>query len=212
MPKAEIVPGAQARHHEPLLRIGGRRLFQDGVHLVEPAGVAHAAPADAAVKGQEALVRGLYRRHRALLLLRHLDEVLGAPRLGAGDVQVVAHQVQEGLALAKVAGAVHRVAITERLLLLDKGEPVRIRPRRRGVGRLVSRADHDTDLLDPRAKGLLGENGQERLVHAVAIGQGLQGQRALVAARRRDHGFDDSHPTTSPYSPLHVRLRGGQPL
>jgi len=41
--------------------------------------------------------------------------------------------------------------------------------------------------------GLLDDNPQHRLLHAIAIHQALQRQRVLAAPGGRDHGFRDSH-------------------
>ena len=113
--------------------------------------------------------------------------------MAAADVEVVADQVQEGLAADELAGAVDGVAIAERLGLRDERQAAGVLAGGVGVGGLVARADHDADFLDAGAQHFFDDDGEDGFFHAVAVDQGLQRQGALVAAGGGDDGFADLH-------------------
>jgi hypothetical protein len=109
--EAEVVPGAQAGDCQPELRLGGRRLLNDRLDQVEFPAARDAAAPDGAEVGEQTLPRGLHGRDRAFLGGGCFDQLPGTRLLAPGDVEVIADEVQEGLAADEVAGAVDGVTI-----------------------------------------------------------------------------------------------------
>src|SRR5262245_58298308 len=105
--------------------------------------------------------------------------------------------MQERRDADKVPGAVHRVAVTQCLRLLDKPQPRGVVAGGRGVGRRLAGADDDTDLLDAGLERLLDDDLQDRLLGAVAVDDALERQCALLTAGGRDNRPTDSHGSTS---------------
>ncbi len=204
--EAEVVAGAQAGHQQALLRLGWGGLFDHVLDDVHPLATRHTPAADGAIVGKEALAGGLYSRDGARLGLRQGDDLASATVTVRVDVEVIADEVQEGLAVDEGARAEHGVTVTEGLLLLHEGQPAAVLARRGGVGRLVARADDDADLFDAGAQRLLDDDAEDRLFRAVAVDEGLQRQRALVASGRGDHRPGHSH------GPSSIRYRPRQAL
>ena len=66
------------------------------------------------------------------------------------------------------------MAVTARRGLLDELQANALAPRRRGIGRLIARTNHDANLLDPCREDFFEENPQRRLGLPIAIHQRLQ--------------------------------------
>jgi hypothetical protein len=106
---------------------------------------------------------------------------------------VIADEQQEGVVSAEFRRAVDGVRVPERLGLLDKGQPARVRGRGGAVCPGVPGADDHADLLDAGAKNLLDNDRQRSLCDAIAIDEGLEGERALVLSSGGDEGLANFH-------------------
>jgi hypothetical protein len=86
---------------------------------------------------------------------------------------VVPDQVQEGRPGGELAGAGHGVAVAQGPLLDDELQAGGVLPGGAGVRGLVPRRDDDGHLLHPGVQRLLYQDGQHRLLDAVAVDQRL---------------------------------------
>ena len=106
---------------------------------------------------------------------------------------MIADQEQERLGVGELAGADNRVPVAQSRGLLNEAQAAS-RPRRSGrVGCLVTRANHDANLLDSGSQNFLDENTQSRFGLSVAIDESLQRQCPLRFPRRGDDSFFDVH-------------------
>jgi hypothetical protein len=61
------------------------------------------------------------------------------------------------------------------------------------ISGLIPRTHHDADLFDPRRGDFIDDDPERGSGVAIAIHQGLERQRALVAAGGSDNGLSDFH-------------------
>ena len=109
--EAEVMPGPQSGHDQLLLGAGGRGLFQHPLDAIQTAAAGDGRAADGPVVAEHALAGGLHGGDRTVFRPGRLDQLLRAsPRLPA-DVEVVAHQVQEGLPADQRGRAMQGLAI-----------------------------------------------------------------------------------------------------
>jgi hypothetical protein len=139
------------------------------------------------------LTGGLHRGDRTALAGGDFHQPLRAALALPADVEVIPHQMEEGIAAHKIPGTVDCVAVAQRFGLGDEVQAARVFARHIGVGFLVAGADDQGDVVHPRGDDLLDENAQDRLLHAVPVDEGLQGQGALSAPGRGDECFGDVH-------------------
>ena len=194
--KTQVMSGAEAGHDQPLLRLGGSRLFDDVLDLVKPASSRHQPTTDRAVEREFALMRGLNRRNRAGFARSHLDQLLRATFRRATEIKMIADQQQDWITTGKIGGAGNRVAVTERSGLLHELQPLRLRSSRRPIGLLVTGTDHDANLFHPGLENLLDDDGNGGFLDAIAIDERLQRNGALIFSGGGDDGFLDLHVET----------------
>jgi len=93
----------------------------------------------------------------------------------------------------EAAGLGYRMGIATRFSLLDEGEIPGMRTGRGDVGIPVAGGNDEGDLVDI-GPGNFIENDDERGFRlAIAIDEALEGEMALLAARRGDNSFGDFH-------------------
>ena len=115
--ETQVAARPQARHHQPLLGLGRRRLLHHLGDLVDPLPARHPLPADHAEPRQLALVGGLHPGHRAFLGLRQFDQLPGTADRPAAHEDVVAHQQKKRLVADEVRRTGHRVTESPRPVL-----------------------------------------------------------------------------------------------
>ena len=189
--EAQVMAGPQPGHDQLLLGLGGRGLLAHHLDLVEVGAARHAPPAHRAVVRQHVLARGLHRRDGAVLGPGHPQQLLGAA-LGAGaEVEVVADHVQERRVAHERARAQQGVAVAARLALFDALQAAGMGARGLAVGGFVAGADDHGQRFDPRGQRLLDDDLERRFLHAIAVHQRMQRERALVGSGRGDDGAGD---------------------
>ena len=106
---------------------------------------------------------------------------------------MVAHQVQERVAIGELPGAGQGVPVAARLGLLhevQRGVQARGGARERVA---IAGADDDADLADSGVQHLLEADAQHRLARAVMVHDRLQREVPLVPASGGDHGLRNLH-------------------
>ena len=187
------MPGPQSGHDQLLLGAGGRGFFQYPLDAIQTAAAGDGRAADGPVVAEHALAGGLHGGDRTVFRPGRLDQLLrAAPRLAA-DVEVVAHQVQEGLPADQRGRAMQGLAITAGAGLFDEDQQPRVVAGRFAIDLLAAAADDDAHLLDAGGDDLFEDDLQGRLFHAVQIDEALQRQAVLVRPGRGDHGFANFH-------------------
>ena len=106
---------------------------------------------------------------------------------------MIADEMEEGLVAGEITGTEQGLPVTARLKLLHKVKLAGHIAGRLGVGLAIAGDDHQADLFNARADGLLDDDPQGRFARAVPIHERLQRQGSLVAAGGGDHGFFDAH-------------------
>ena len=191
--KAKVMARPQAGHDKFLLSLSRRGLLQHLRNFIKTLSCCHQMASDRAIERQLALMRCLNGRDSALLCGGYFDQLLRGPLLAAADVKVVTHEQQERFGADEVTRAKHRMTITQRGALLDEPQPATLAAGGRGIGLLISRANHDTDFVDPGGEYFLDNDAQRSFGNAIAVHQRLQGKRALGFASGGDDGFFDFH-------------------
>jgi len=100
--------------------------------------------------------------------------------------------VQEGLIGHKFARTVNGVAVSSRLLLGDESHGASEVARGLGVASLVAGPDHDADLADIRAEGLIDEDAQNGFFRSV-VDESLERKSPLIRSCRCDDRLPDAH-------------------
>ena len=96
--QAEIMSGTKAGHDPGAVRPQcGGRLLDHGFDLVQARPTGNAMPTHYAVVGEHALACGLDTGDRGLLSLSRLHQLLGTASWLVAEVEVIAHQMDEGL-------------------------------------------------------------------------------------------------------------------
>ena len=126
--EAEIIAGANARHHQALLGFGGRGLLDHGIDAIEIAAAFDAAAGDGAEARQQALARGLHAGDGALLGFGELHQAVRGGFGPRGHVEVIAHHVQERIGADELARAQDGVAVALRLGLRHEANRGSVRP------------------------------------------------------------------------------------
>jgi hypothetical protein len=85
------------------------------------------------------------------------------------------------------------VAVAARRRLRDEVQPPRVLSGDLGVRLLVARSHDDADRIDASGQHFLDQDGEHRLLDAVAVDERLQGQGALLPPGRCDDSFLDLH-------------------
>ena len=201
--EAKIMAGAKPGDQQALFGLGGGGLFDHRFHPVEAGAARHAAAGYRAEPGQQVLPGCLDSGDRARLGFGQFHQALGAA-LRRADIQVVAHQVEKGIAAGKFARAVDGVAVSERLGLRNEADGAAMTPCRLGVAFFVAGPDDHADLLHVRVERLFDQDAEDGFLLPVAVDQGLQRKRPLVLPGGGDDRFLDLQVSNS----LFVRLRG----
>lgn len=191
--EAEVVSGAQAGDDEALLGLGGGGLLDDGFDAVEVLAAGHALAADGAEAGEKGLACGLNGGDRAGLGFGGFDDGSGAALFPATDIEVVADEVQEGVAGGEIAGAEDGIAVAAGFGLGDEAQASRQGACGAGVGGLIAGRDDQTDFFNAGANNLAKDDGEDGFFGAVTVDQGLQRQGALGGGGEGDDGFEDAH-------------------
>jgi len=105
--------------------------------------------------------------------------------------------MQERLAADEVPGAVDRVSVSQRLLLVYELQAACVFTCRLGIGDLVTGANHDANLFHTGPQRLFDHDRKDGFLGAVPVDQGLQGQGPLLTGGRSDDGFCDLHTIAS---------------
>jgi hypothetical protein len=106
---------------------------------------------------------------------------------------MITHHVQKGLATHKIAGAVDRVAVSARRVVL--GNEAHRSGKAAGslrVSSLIAGPHYDANFSDVGCEGLFNQNAENGFFRAVPD-KGLQGKRPLISARRCDDRLLDPH-------------------
>jgi len=105
---------------------------------------------------------------------------------------VVAHLQKDRLAVGKLAAAEHRVAIAERLGLLDIRQLLRVGSEHGFVRGAVTLCVNQADLLNACGEHLIEQKREGRLLVAIAVRERLQRETTLCRAGGSDQGFGDT--------------------
>ena len=117
--EAEVVAGAKPGNHQALLGFGGRGFFDHRFHAVKAGPAGTRRPATTPKLGKQIFPGGLDPGNRARLELPPSPP--GAGRcLRCGQIQMISHQVEEGLIGHKLARTIDGVAVAQRLWLRDE--------------------------------------------------------------------------------------------
>ena len=198
MPKeAQVVAGTQPGDHQPLFGFRGSGLLHHGFHAVQVRTARIAAAADSAELREQPFAGHLDGGYGALLGAGTVHQPSGTA-FRAGDVQMIAHQVEERTVAGKLPRGPDGSAITggpglgeetQASGMLAGGLPVAI---------FVARENHHADFFHSRAHGLGDQNSEHRLLLAVAVNERLQGKESLICASRSDYRFVDLHDSIGP--------------
>lgn len=191
--EAEIVARTKTRHDQLLLGLRGRRLFQNALDLVEASGLRHASAADRAEIGEHVFTRRLHGRHAALLRFGDGDKLLAAAAVGIAHIEMVAHKMQERLAVDELAGRADGIAVAKRLWLRNQLEPGGRRAGSCAESRLIAGPHDDAHFVGPGGHGLFDDDFEGCFGRAVAVDEPLQGQALLLPAGGGDEGAFDVH-------------------
>ena len=110
----------------------------------------------------------------------------------AAQIKVIAHQQQEGLALAKIPGASYGMAIPEWGFLFDKMQAGGT-ARGPAISGLIPGMNHDTNFLHAGLDHFVDDDRKSGLLQAIAVHQRLQRQGPLISPRRCDNRFFNIH-------------------
>src|SRR5262249_19225936 len=191
--QTEVIPRPQAGHNQGLLGQAGGWFFDHVLDLIEVGPAGNAAAAGSTVIRQHVLPRGLDGGDGRVFGDGAFDDLGGAAEGAAAEVQVIADEVQEGAAGGELTGEPQRVAVAQRLRLLDEDESTDVGPRCLSVGGLIAGTDDEGDLVVSRFDGLLKDDGQRLFLAAIAVDERLQGQRPLVPRCGGDDCFAKFH-------------------
>jgi hypothetical protein len=104
---------------------------------------------------------------------------------------MVAHHVQEGIAVSKRTGAMDGVAVASWFVLRNE-------PDRRSVGSgglriraLIAGKDYNSNFLGASREGLFNQGAEQRLLVAFAVDKGLKRQVALGPPGSGNECFPD---------------------
>src|ERR1035441_10048222 len=92
---------------------------------------------------------------------------------------MVAHHMEKWVAACKGTGAMNSVTVTARFMLRNKPDRRSVRSGALRVGRFISRADNNRDLLEAGRKRLFKKDSKQRFLVAVSVDKGLKRQSAL---------------------------------
>jgi hypothetical protein len=106
---------------------------------------------------------------------------------------VNANEEEKRIIPTKFGRTMNGMGITERFLLLNEGEPRRMRSCSSKVGWLIARADDDADSSDPGTQDFFDDNRKRGFDCAIAVHKGLKRQRALIFTGGGDEGLVDIH-------------------
>jgi hypothetical protein len=106
---------------------------------------------------------------------------------------VVAHKVQERLALDELPGETDGMAVAPRLLLFNEMKPAGMLACRLGISLLVAGHNDEANAVYAGGDDFFEDDPQSCFLNAIAVHEGLQGQVPLVATTRGDDGFADIH-------------------
>lgn len=191
--EAQVVAGAQARHDQAQLGLGGGGFLKHGLDGVDVLPTGNPPAADRAVIRKQMLARRVHGGDGTRLALGNRDQVLGAGGAVPADVEMVPHQVKERLIARELGGAVDGVAVSARFVLRNKTQRRSVCTDGAGVRHLVIGRDNDGNLFNTSGPSLLYQDGEDRLLDAVAIDERLEGKGALLPAGGGDDGFADLH-------------------
>ena len=83
------------------------------------------------------------------------------------------------------------VAVTARFMLRNEPNRRSVRSGALRIGRFISRADDNRDLLDSGRKRLFDQDAEQRLLVAVSVDKSLKRQRALRSCGGSNDSFLD---------------------
>jgi hypothetical protein len=106
---------------------------------------------------------------------------------------MVPDQVEEWLTAHKIPGAPDRMAVSALLGLVNEREPADMISGKGAVSGFIVGMDHDAGVGNSRADRLFDDDAEDRLLVAVAVDQGLQGEMALPFSGSGDDCFRDLH-------------------
>lgn len=85
------------------------------------------------------------------------------------------------------------MGIAGRFGLFDEAESCGMFPGGAAVGRFIAGRYDQGDFLDSRAQGFFKQDGEDRLLDAVAVDQRLERKRALAGTGGSDEGSTNTH-------------------
>ncbi len=106
---------------------------------------------------------------------------------------MITHQVQEGRVADEGFGAVDGVPVPARIGLRDEVQPAGVVAHDGGVRAFIARRNDNGNFVDACAERLLDQDGEHGFLRAIAVGERLHGQGALIASGSSDDGFGDMH-------------------
>ena len=128
-----------------------------------------------------------------------VDEAFGGAARFWSDVDVIADEMEEGLAAYELARAEDGMRVAARVALGDKGEANGIFGDKFGVGLFISGPHDDANVIDAGARGFANDQAEDGALDPLLVNEQLHGKCALAWSCRCDDCLANLHREVSPH-------------